>query len=117
MNWIQIIILRLIYLTPFGYILKALSLQQKSKDSGVYVQLNQYLPMRAEVKKNPTINERLNWFVNGVAMLVQGYFVILKEIGGDLGGTYAIIAIIFGGVNLISAIFPKISWNKNLLRK
>lgn len=108
----QRIILRLLYLTPFGYLLSTLSLLQGEKTKGIYINLKQYSPIRAHVKQKPTFNERLNWFINGVFLLAQGWFVLIKQIAGDIGEAFALVAFIFGVVSLVAAIFPSFPWNK-----
>ena len=110
------IVLRLLYLTPFGYLLSTLSLLQGEKTKGIYIDLKRYSPIRAQVKQKPTFNERLNWFINGVFLLGQGLLVLIKQIAGDIGGAYALVAFIFGVVSLVSAIFPSFPWNKKFLK-
>jgi len=85
----QKIVLRLLYLTPFGYLLSTLSLLQGEKIKGITIDLKRYSPIRAYVKQKPTFNERLNWFINGIFLLVEGWFVLIKQIAGDIGGAFA----------------------------
>lgn len=108
----QRIILRLLYLTPFGYLLSTLSLLQGERIKGINIDLKRYSPIRAQVKQKPTFNERLNWLINGVFLLAQGWFVFIKQIAGDIGGAFALVAFIFGVVSLVSAFFPSLPWNK-----
>ncbi len=68
-------------------------------------------PVIVVVKKNPKTQDRVRWFINGLVLLAEAYYVINFEIGGDLGGSYAFVALIFGVVNSITAVFPKIDWN------
>lgn len=112
-SW-QKIVLRLLYLTPFGYLLSTIYLLSGEESKGIYLELERNLPVRAIIKKKPTLSERIDWLVNAVFLLVQGYFVLYYEIAGEIGGGFAIVAIIFGLVSLISAIAPGISWNKKI---
>ena len=105
-------VLRLLYLTPLGYILSTLSLLQGKSTKGVRVDLSSYSPVRAHIKQKPTEKERLDWFINGVFLLAQGWIIITKQIAGDIGGAYALVAFIFGLVCIVSAIIPSIPWNK-----
>jgi hypothetical protein len=116
MKFWQKIILRLLYLTPFGYLLSILSLLQGEKTKGIDIDLKRYSPIRTQIKQKPTFNERLNWFINGIFLLTQGWFVLLKQIAGDIGGAFALVAFIFGAVSLVAAIFPSFPWNKKLFR-
>lgn len=110
----QKIILRLLYLTPFGYMLSALSLIQGERTWGIYISLERYSPIRAYIKQKPTSGERINWFINGLFLLAEGWVVAINEIAGDIGGVFAWLAFIFGSVSLVSAIFPRFPWNKKL---
>jgi len=110
----QKIVLRLLYLTPFGYFLSTISLLQGEKIKGIQIDLERYSPINAHVTKNPMFNERLNWFINGIFLLAEGWFVLVKQIAGDIGGGFALVAIIFGTVSLISAIYPGIQWNRKV---
>lgn len=110
----QKIVLRLLYLTPFGYFLSTLSLLQGKKIKGIQIDLERYSPINAHAAKNPTFDERLNWFVNGIFLLVEGWFVLVKQIAGDIGGGFVLVAFIFGVVSLISALYPSILWNRKV---
>ena len=48
--------------------------------------------------------------------MAQAFIIIQKNLGGDLGFTYAWIASIFGVVNIVSAIFPTLNWNGKLFK-
>lgn len=110
----QKIIVRLFYLTPIGYFLSTLDLLSGERIKGINIDLESYSPIRAKAKNNPTATERFNWLVNGIFLLGEGVFVIYNNIAGDLGGGFALVAIIFGTVSLITAIFPRVSWNKRI---
>ena len=110
----QKVIVRLLYLTPVGYLLSTLLLLQGEKTKGIYIDLKRYSPISVSVKQYPTFNERLNWFINSIFLLVEGWTVLVKQIAGDIGGAFALTACIFGLVSLVSAIFPNIPWNKKV---
>lgn len=114
MKFWQQVVLRLLYLTPFGYLLGTLSLFQGERTKGIGIDLKRYYPIKAHIKQMPTLNERLNWFVNGAFLLAEGWFVLAKQIAGDIGGVFALVAFIFGSVSLISAIYPSFPWDKKL---
>ncbi len=48
--------------------------------------------------------------------MAQTFIIIQKNLGGDLGFTYAWIASIFGIVNTVSAISPTFNWNGKLFK-
>lgn len=110
----QTILLRLLYLTPFGYFLSTISLLLGERTPGIHIALESYSPIRATVKKKPSLNERVNWFINGVFLLAEGWFILVKEITGNIGGTFALFAFIFGLTSIIAAFFPSISLNKRI---
>lgn len=115
----QKILLRLLYLTPIGYILSFVSLTEGEKVSGISVTLERYSPIKATVKTSPTLNDRLNWFINSLILLIQGWFIIIRDRNtvSDFGGGYAMASIIFGLVCLISALFPHIQWNREIFKQ
>lgn len=102
-------------LTPFGYLLSTLSLLQGGKIKGIQVNLGSYSPISVQITKAPTLSDRLNWFVNGILLLVEGWFVLVKQIAGDVGGVFALLAFVFGVVCLISAIYPGFPWNRRVI--
>ena len=106
--------MRFLYLTPVGYLLSTVSLLSGDAIKGVNINLKRYSPIGVRVKKLPTPNERANWFVNSAVLLFQGWYIISHNLGGDVGGGYAFVAFIYGGVSLISAIYPKVQWNKDI---
>lgn len=112
----QRILIRLLYLTPLGYLLNSLYLLSGNQTKGLKVYLNRYSPITAKVKDKPSFSERVNWLANSIVLFTQGWFVIQHGLGGSLGGAYAITAYIFGGVSIISAVFPKVRWNKSFFK-
>lgn len=74
-----------------------------------------YLPERAVikvyVKRNPLFQDKLNWLLNGSILIFQGFYIFLNKIGGDLGVTYSWLALVFGFVSFLSALFPSFNWN------
>lgn len=117
MRFWQKLILRLLYLTPIGYLLSLLFLMKGERTPGIYVVLERYSPVSAKVKKNPTFFERINWFINGFFLLTEAWlaFKYAPESGlEEWVGSFAFVAFIFGAVSLVSAIFPRISWNRDI---
>ncbi len=114
---IQRTIIYILYLTPFGYLLSMISILSGERTPGVYVHLAEKDPVLAFIKPNPTLYERLKWFFSGMVLTGQAYYIIRNEIGDNWGGSYALVAAIFGLTSLISAIFPHIKWNKNMSRQ
>lgn len=108
----QRVLLRLLYLTPAGYLISTASLLQGEKITGISLVLERYSPVRVKTKRQPSFNERVDWFVNGVFLIIEGWFVLFNNIAGDIGGVFALVAFIFGLVSLISALFPRLPWNR-----
>ncbi len=108
------LIVRLLYLTPIGYLIGSVNLLSKKSIKGININLGKYSPIRANISTKPNTKTRFNWFLNSVVLLFQSYQILSKNIGGEIGGGYAILAIIFGSVCFVSALFPKIQWNKSL---
>jgi hypothetical protein len=115
-NFIKSFLLRLLYFTPFGYLLSSVLLLSGDRIKGLKVNLSRYSPIRAEVKVKPNANMRINWFFNAIILFIQSFYVLSNNIAGDIGGGYALLAIIFGGISMVSAIYPKVIWNKNIFR-
>lgn len=106
--------LRILYLTPIGYLLSLFSLLTGEKTKGIYVVLENQLPIWANIKQNPTSKERISWFVNGIVLLAEGFLVLIYQIASDFGGVFAIVAIIFGLTSMVAALFPRVSFNKKI---
>ena len=76
-------------------------------------------PFRVSIgNQNPSKKERLDWFINGIFLLAEGWFANVVATKSDMkdhpAGGFAFIAFIYGLVSLVSAIYPRISWNKRL---
>ncbi len=110
----QKILLRLLYLTPVGYILSTLELLTGERTKGIFIDLRRYSPIKSKIKQNPRPDERINWLINGIFLIFESWFVVTNQIGDDIGGGFAFVALVFGIVSIISAIFPNVSWNKKL---
>jgi hypothetical protein len=117
-SFLERLFLRLLYLTPVGYFLDSIHILEGRKTPGLYVEFSRYSPFRAFITKNPTIDERINWSINGIILLAQGGFVLVKiwentrGLFASLSLIFVIVSFVFGLVSLISALFPKIRWNK-----
>ncbi len=110
------IIVRLIYLTPIGHILSLLALLFIQKKQGVNVQLSKNSPIRANVKENPTTTERINWFINGLVIFSESYFLIAnKWTDVDFIGAVVFVFVISALVNVVAAIFPSAKFNKEFV--
>ena len=110
------IFITLLYLTPIGYLLSLFKLYSGERTPGVYVYLPRDEPIKVFVKENPLITDRIHWLFNGGFLIVQASIIIHNNLGGDWGHTYAWIALIFGVVNTVSAIFPTFNWNGKLFK-
>lgn len=110
---IQEIFLRLLYLTPTGYLLSLLTLQTGKQTPGVYITLQRYTPILAYIKPNPLILDRVQWLFNGISLILQA-LVVFSQKFGNIFSVYGWIALLYGIVNFISAVFPKFDWNKKL---
>lgn len=110
------IFITLLYLTPIGYLLSLLELYSGERTPGVYVCLPRDKPIRVFVKENPLVADRTHWLVNGSSLIAQASIIIYKDLGGSWGHTYAWIALVFGAVNMVSAIFPTFNWNGRLFK-
>lgn len=110
------LIVRLIYLTPIGHILSLLTFLVAQKKEGIDIRLSKYSPIRANIKENPTTTERINWFINGLFIFFESYFLITKGwTNNDYIGAIVFISVISALVNLIAAIFPRTQFNKELV--
>ena len=78
------------------------------------MQLSTHAPVSVVVKNNPTTQERFHWFINGIVLLAQAFFIVSNNFGEELGGTYAFVAIIFALGSIISAVHPKLDWNRRI---
>jgi hypothetical protein len=112
------IIITLLFLTPIGYLMKLFNILSGEVTPGVYLSLETDEPIEAVIKKNPQVHDRIQWFINGVVLLIQSIYVFSIDIFDEIGGSYAWIAFLYATINIISALFPKLDWNKKLsLRK
>lgn len=84
------------------------------KFKGLDIDLGYDTPIRADIRTKPSSMDRVNWGINAVFLLAQAAYILYYQLGDDLGGGYAMVAIFYGFIGLISAIFPKIKWNKPL---
>lgn len=110
-EYLQQIFLYLLYLTPLGYFLSLTKLMDPKYSQGVFVQIDEKKPMYVFVKANPTVSDRFHWFTNGVALTWQSYWVATRFYDIEIVAGYAVFAIIFGIVNIVTAIFPRFPWN------
>ena len=110
------IVITVLYLTPIGYLLSLFKLSSGERTPGVYVYLPDDESIRVFVKENPFVTDRIQWFINGISLLSQAFVIIFKNLGGDLGHTYAWVALIFGVVNIVSVFFPTFNWNGRLFK-
>lgn len=114
MKFWQRVIIRLLYLTPIGYLLSIVSFLQGETIKGIAVDLKRYSPIRVNVKQYPKHAERFAWLVNSIFLFAEGWIVLTNQIAGTVGGAFALMAFLFGGVSVVSAIFPRFPWNKEI---
>jgi len=124
-NIIREIVIRLLYLTPIGYLLSFADLRNKNKTRGIVLSMHENEPTHIEVKNNPSFGDRAYWFFNGIVLILQAWFILynqatkrskyfIEDIDNFIGG-YAVFAAIFGLASVVSAFYPKMPWNKKLL--
>ncbi len=118
---IKTLLLKLLFLTPLGYILSLFSLLNANETNEFGVKI--YFPKTSReslsitVVQNPTFVNRMNWFGNGIILLTQSFIAVSNDLPSTIGkvGTYYIVmCFIFGFVQLLIAIWPNIDWNKKL---
>ena len=116
MKAIRWILLRLLYLTPIGFIIDVILLEVKIKEGGILVNLSSRSPISASVKENPTGIERINWLIDGLFLLLESFFAIKYDIKyeWDFAGVFAFLATIIALVYIVAAIFPRARFNKKL---
>ncbi|MBU1015451.1 hypothetical protein KKI17_03430 [Patescibacteria group bacterium] len=108
------IFVRLLYLTPIGYLFGLLDFFTGKE--GIEVDLGSRLsPISANIKRAPSLKERLNWFVNGMFLFGEASWVAFTGAWGTYGTTFALFAWIFSVVSIVSAFAPKFPWNKKVL--
>jgi hypothetical protein len=107
-------IVKLLYLTPVGYVLSLFSLYSGQATPGVYVHLPRDAQMKVYIKRNPSQWDRLGWALTGLILISQSTIISIKQLGGDFGAVYSWIALLFGFVNFISALVPNLNWSKRL---
>lgn len=108
------IFLILLYLTPFGYIIDLLQLLSGKKTTGITLKIGPKTPVSARVNKKFTGKDRLNWFFQGLFLLSQALYIFTRKEISDISGAYGLMCLVFGSVSLISGIFPKMNWNRNV---
>lgn len=111
---IQQITARLLYLTPFGYLLTLPNLESHENKMGISFPIFEDVPFQVKVQENPTVGDRANWFMNGSILLIQIYFIYHYNLGGKFGTVYGWMASIFAVVNILTALFTNFPWNKNI---
>jgi hypothetical protein len=112
----------LLYLTPLGPILSVGSVMKDNENNYIGVTLvfpkNSSEPLTVTRPTNPTTQMRLRWFVSGVSILVQTFFLIQLALNSSRNmGTIAAFAVlcgIIGLTQLVSALFPNLDLNKKL---
>lgn len=109
------IFITLLYLTPVGYLLSLFRLYTGERTPGVYVYLPQDLSPAVIVKGNPLFKDRVQWFFNGLCLVFQVFIIIQNNLGGTLGQAYSWLALVFGIVNVVSAIFPTFNWKEKYI--
>lgn len=117
------IVRRLLYFTPIGYVLSLFDLHLGKATPGVYVHLPQYTPPKVFVKKNYLPKDRFDWFFNGSVLLAQAGFAVSSNLMNPtsveeiqiLLSMFIWTALLFGIVNIITALFPKVSWEKRII--
>ena len=111
-NILQKIIVLLLYLTPIGYILRFIKLDNSNGANGLHIDWDMGKQVNVFVKPDPTFNDRLIWLSSGILLVSQTLLILrFTSDKNDLFGAYAILAMLFGSVNLMCGLFPKFPWN------
>lgn len=110
------ILVRLIYLTPIGICINLFYLFLGKRLPGILIRDSLVF-----IKENPTIEDRIGWFMNGVFILVEGWY-LLKIFSYYFGDTMINTAMgmmelvfLFGltaFVAFVSCFYPRFPWNK-----
>ena len=113
------IFIRLVYLTPIGIFINLFYLIPGKRLPGILIGYN----FSVFIKENPTIKDRIGWFINGVFILSEGWY-FLKIMNYYLGNTMAEtvismthLVLLFGLTALIafvSCFYPRFNWNKQI---
>lgn len=114
----QRILIKLLYLTPIGYILGMLSLLEGKSHRGLkIIPFPKDIPI-VSVEGKPSFQDRVSWFTNGVILIFQGWFALqfLLKYGvlEEFISWYGALAFLFGFITLVSTLFPKFPWNKRI---
>ncbi len=102
------LIIRLLYLTPIGLYISLFYLALGKRLPGIFIKDGLVF-----VKENPTIGDRVSWFVNGIFILNEGWY-FLKIFNYD---TDAVIQSLFlfgltAIIAFVSCFYPRFHWNK-----
>ena len=114
---LAVLFIKFLYFTPIGYILDLISLDEGKRTPGIYLKIPRNEPMMAYIKPNPTGRERVEWFINGLLLLLQSVYILNQRpiryhnLVDELAFSYALMAFIFGFVSLVVAVFPNFPLN------
>lgn len=114
----QKIIIRILYFTPFGYLLESIFLLSGEKTPGILIDLGINSPFGVVIKKKPSSRDRINWFLNSIVLFAQSWGVFKyasRGVNNSLEATYISLSVAFGLVCLLASVFPSIRWNRKLL--
>jgi hypothetical protein len=78
MKILKKLLIKLLYLTPIGYVLSLFSLFEGDATPGVYIQMSEHMPIKAYVSKNPHISDRASWLFNGALLILQGAYISIR---------------------------------------
>ena len=96
------IFFRLLYLTPIGIFINLFYLVMGERVSGIIIRNGLVF-----VKENPTIGDRVGWFINGVFILTEG--VVFSKIF-NYGGLWPLFGLT-SFVAFASCFYPRLNWN------
>lgn len=110
-------ILRFIILsTPLYYLVRMKNIEAQIREMGLdYQFITRDKPMRVSIEGKPDVFRRIRWFVMGIGLLVEGFFLFGKKRLDDFAGVFAFFSVITGPILVLSALFPKIKWNRAIL--
>jgi hypothetical protein len=122
---LKTLFIKLLYLTPFGYMIDVINLLDKNNalknNKGVSFSFDQDKNIgEVEIDQNPTTKIRWYWVFNGLVLLLQSVIAVRYGLylnSEDLAQwpmMYAFFAAMTGIVSLVSAVYPHMPWNKKL---
>ena len=110
-------VLRILLLIPLlGDLLRVFLMDMGRVVPGLSLNVFNDRKINATVKQDATTQDRVRWFVEGIFFFVGLWGLLSIDKGGDLVLITSYLFMVFGIFAIVSAIFPKIRWNKRRQR-